>query len=316
MYDSSNLVQLALTELKINQKQLSVELAVSTGQISRWKNHNDYMSHELYKKLIKLCGLGTTPPTLALMTGSVANGKKWEGVIRLCAKNAEEDNATGYACYPLTDLDDWDVLYSISKVLSDLGVMFPTEVPVQINEFLNKGDLDDETWDQLYSLEHVDLISKIYSVFTDLMGFHSAYIEELSNHDDLFELTVEIQSDYLHLAACKVEISSKFAPELETHGVKWIRRYKQKLVELKAGAVEAKVPLREELLSLVVDDVRDISLAAERQSLGFNDSNLHPDVYMNELLQGMRIIHQVLPAILEKLGIEEIQLDESELLNG
>ena len=36
---------------------------------------------------------------------------------------------------------------------------------------------------------------------------------------------------------------------------------------------------------------------------------------MNELLQGMRIIHQVLPAIMKKLGMDEkdFTLDRSEL---
>jgi hypothetical protein len=35
---------------------------------------------------------------------------------------------------------------------------------------------------------------------------------------------------------------------------------------------------------------------------------------MNELLIGMRVIHQVLPAIMKKLGIEdEFKLDESDL---
>jgi hypothetical protein len=44
-------------------------------------------------------------------------------------------------------------------------------------------------------------------------------------------------------------------------------------------------------------------------------ARLHPDIYMNELLQGMRIIHQVLPAIIKKLGMDEkdFALDRSQL---
>jgi hypothetical protein len=34
---------------------------------------------------------------------------------------------------------------------------------------------------------------------------------------------------------------------------------------------------------------------------------------MDELLHGMRVIHQVLPAIMKKLGMEDFKLDESEL---
>jgi hypothetical protein len=54
---------------------------------------------------------------------------------------------------------------------------------------------------------------------------------------------------------------------------------------------------------------------AEAEALGFNAARLHPDIYMNELLQGMRIIHQVLPAIMKKLGMDEqdFALDRSEL---
>ena len=49
---------------------------------------------------------------------------------------------------------------------------------------------------------------------------------------------------------------------------------------------------------------------AERESLGFNKDQLHPDIYMNELLVGMRTIHLVLPLILKKLGIDDFNSDE------
>ncbi|MDR2209543.1 MAG: hypothetical protein LBE22_11295, partial [Azoarcus sp.] len=76
-------------------------------------------------------------------------------------------------------------------------------------------------------------------------------------------------------------------------------------------------PLGAELLNMVYDSPEELGLEAERESLGFNQGRLHPDIYMDELLTGMRVIHQVLPAILKKLGIEdEFQLDSSELRLG
>jgi hypothetical protein len=68
-------------------------------------------------------------------------------------------------------------------------------------------------------------------------------------------------------------------------------------------------------MDMVSQPSDSLGVDAERENLGFNEGRLHPDIYMNELLTGMRVIHQVLPAILKKLGIgpDEFQLDESNL---
>ena len=68
-------------------------------------------------------------------------------------------------------------------------------------------------------------------------------------------------------------------------------------------------------MGMVNDDHDSLGHTAEAEALGFNAARLHPDIYMNELLEGMRIIHQVLPAIMKKLGMDEkdFTLDRSEL---
>ena len=316
MPGSRSLVQVALNELNINQKQLADLLNVSTGQISRWKNHDDYISLELAEKLEDFCGLDEIPPEFALFVGSIAAAKKWAKAIELCAEMAADNNESGYVCYPLTDFYENAVLSNLASLLTDLGIKFPEQVPGPINKLFEDGELNDEMWEKFYKLEQIDLISSIFSVYADLIGFNSAYIDELGYHDnsELFELTMEIEANYLHLAACKLKAGSTVTPKFEAHAVEWTRWYKQKLLDLKKLAVEANLPLREELLGLVYNEVGEISLAAERQSLGLNDSMLHPDKYMNELLVGMRTINQVLPVIMQKIGIdpEEFQLDQSE----
>lgn len=75
--------------------------------------------------------------------------------------------------------------------------------------------------------------------------------------------------------------------------------------------------MRAELLDLIHQSNDELAQEAEAESLGLNASRLHPDVYMNELLVGMRTIHQVLPVVLKKLGIyDEFKLDTSQLHVG
>jgi hypothetical protein len=84
------------------------------------------------------------------------------------------------------------------------------------------------------------------------------------------------------------------------------------LATLKKQPMRASIPLKAELLDLVYDSADDGGQQADAESLGFNDNRLHADIYMNELLVSSRLIHQVLPKILEKLEIK-FTVDDSEL---
>jgi len=176
----------------------------------------------------------------------------------------------------------------------------------------------DEEWNLIDENPYSSLIYKIYKALTDVYGFYSAYVDDLiGDNDELLNTDADnIEPCLIELAASKVEdIDAKFAPKFGEFRYKVRKQYTEWLTLVKDKSFRAGAPLRAELMDMVNDDHDSLGQTAEAEALGFNAVRLHPDIYMNELLQGMRIIHQVLPAIMKKLGMDEkdFALDRSEL---
>ena len=163
------------------------------------------------------------------------------------------------------------------------------------------------------------LVFKIYKSLADVYGFYAAYVDELiSDNDELINTDADnIEPCLIELAASKVEdIDEKFAPKFGEFRYKIRKQYTKWLTLVKDKSFRAGAPLRAELMDLINDDHDSLGHTAEAEALGFNAARLHPDIYMNELLQGMRVIHQILPVVMKKLGIYgKFKLDMHELQN-
>ena len=315
---STSLILLALSIQKCSQKDLALLLNVSPAQISKWKN-GDYMSLEMSEKLSSLIGIGNLNPDFVLQTGSIDSAHKWKRLIGFLAKEAVEDAETGYHTYLLEENEEetqlnWDTFNTLREMGVAIPKTFPSELDFDYEELNTDEDLN-ACMDKVFSNPYASLIYEIYKSYTDIYGFYAAYVSELIEGLELYDTSMDnIEPELLNLAASKLENVPTMAKNYLNFKNRVNKNYSQWLNALKEQAFLAGKLLRVELLDMVNSSHDLLGHNAEAESLGFNNGRLHPDIYMNELLVGMRVIHQVLPVILKKLEIaDDFQLDETDL---
>ncbi|MDC8803196.1 helix-turn-helix transcriptional regulator [Halomonas pacifica] len=310
--DSEALVKLALSHLQCSQKELATRLNVSPTQITKWKK-GEHMSIAMQDRLKELADIGDLDPTFVLWSGSKENSLKWKKLIDYLAELAHEGSETGYCTRPLEDemgMLCWDTFLA----LKEMGVSIPKTFPEELD--IDYESLDDESHETFFGNDYTSLIYDIYSSLNSVYGFYAAYIYDLVYDDDLDAFDTpgsDIEACLLSLAACKIEVDESIAPNFRKFQHQTLSDYEKWIAIIKEKAFRAGVPLRAELLKIVYSSAEELDNEAEIESFGANTSRLHPDIYMNELLVGMRAIHQALPAIMKKLEIyDEFQIDESE----
>jgi hypothetical protein len=216
--------------------------------------------------------------------------------------------------------------YHTFDALRELGVAIPVPFPAELDcadyETVHRDDPETRGVFMTLLLEEHEISSlvwRMYRAFANVWGFRSAYLEEHLYDEDLGlgDERENIESGLLDLAAAKLDLDEKEYPGFRRFAFKTKRDFRIWLNTVKTKCIRAGAPLRAELMDMVNKSDEELRDEAERESLGFNDGNIHPDIYTNEVITGLRVIHQIMPALLERLGMNKgkkpFKLDAEEL---
>ena len=297
-------VELALKTLSCNQKELARRLRVSATQISNWKN-DEYMSTEMQDKFRSLLKIGHHFPGFVLYAGSVEAADKWEKLFLYLANLAVEGGDTGFDVSCLTE--EPDLLSALTThTLRKMGVSLPEVFPAELD--IDYDAMDDSVDAAIEANPYSLLLGTLYRHYVEIYGFYEAYIGRLDfngRDDEAQTMAHEIHVDLLDLAATKMSPDSLGGLVSNFENFQFLVRdnFRSNLNFIKERAFAAGLPLGAELMNLVDDPSGSLGREAEFKHFGFDRLRLHPDVYMNEILTGVREIRRALPAILAKLGI-------------
>ena len=315
---SANLLKLVLQQTGYSQKQLSAEIKVSTAQISKWKS-GEHMSLEMECRLKAIAEIGDRDPDVVYWTGGIDQADKWKKLVAHLTAVAIANAECSYESYPLHD-ESSTLLWNVFDAMIEAGATIPQEFPAEIDfDYEVDYEENEELFKMLYETnEYSSLIYKGLTSLAKLYDFYAAYIQEIMFEDSLDLYSTDacnIEHCLFSLALVKIGAESNILSNYSEFKYKTLKDYKGWIEIVKNEVIKNRIPLKAELMALVSEDPDYLVHDAEAEALGFNSHRLHPDIYMDEILKSLRVIHQVLPAICKKLGItdEELNIDESTL---
>lgn len=315
---SDTLVKLALETLGCSQKELAKKLGVSPSQISKWKA-TEYMSIEMSNRLKEIVNIVGYEPDFIYWVGGIVQARQWEKLINEIAEYALCLCETGYATDPLLVQDENGArgmlcVHTIS-ILRDLGITIPQVFPEELLQ--DDSYLNHEKQNHLY-----DLIRDGYEALNNVYGFFHAHIAPIVFEFEINDVSAnldgveigylgrQMESELIDLAFSMVAEESILTPNVRSFQHKTNRTFVEYIKKIKQYAFHKSIPLKVELSDLLSGDTESLRESAEISNMGLTLDQLHPDIYMNEIIHNLRFMRQVLPSICKKLGITDLEFME------
>ena len=339
--ENVGLIEVALKYTGWKQNALAKRLKVSETQITKWKQ-GERMPSEREQQIRKVANIGTIHTDWADSAGSAESLEKWRNFIMYLAHEAEryaEDNDGFSGPTKLTDggEDDHDCTCAITcDIVKDMGFEWPKTFPAELDFDYNHFEKElGENWeeenerihDAVHSNPIARVIKHIFEAYNDMYHycersgvFALIHDERIRTCDgsEVDSAAEQMDDCLLRLSAAKInddaapdsEGYEKFKRETFGDYMRWIKLVKEQ-------AWKEKVPIPVELADLLNKSHGELGaevefagikrMAQDRRLMEFEGG--HPDIYMNRLLEGMEMIHKVLPAIMTKIGMSGEEID-------
>lgn len=301
------MINLAMQKRNMKQKDLAKYLAVSEGQLSKWKKkaQADIPDH-INQKLFELLELPRIPSVLVELTSSEDVATQWYHHIWQLLDEVDKRNDSGWEYFGDVSEFETQGMPKIISVLKAYGITIEF-APPDIEEI--KEYIDTKTWPDVSITDGVIsvLIYNILDNHKSLEGYYFSHIGDFDEIDGISEKVSDIYSDFMTLAASKVqmpiEIAQKLAPKLPSFNQSLQRLFLRSLENLKLDFIERNLPVPMNFSNLIVWHPEKLNEVSQSHQRGY--TQIHPDIFMNELLLGVRALNASFDRLTTKLEIEK-----------
>lgn len=303
------LADIAKFNLNLTTKELASIFGVKKKVFRRWRDGLDLMPPAVFLSLMELADVSEAEVEAAGLVGSFEEASRWGSLFYYLACETIREHGEEHAIDTF-EAELGDLTLRTLKLLHGLGV--PLDFPETIDFDFEEG-LHEDQKALLDEYQLVQLIRETYRSRIDVTNFIDTFMPEFAFSDDFSfweETGIDFEDLILAIAATKISFEPSLASNWEQFSVNAVAAAMFVLTEIKRMAIVIGVPLEAELMDLVRKTHPELAELADLHAAGDNMSRIHPDIYTNEMLTGMRRFNKVLPELLKKLGIDEASLQD------